>query len=180
MKLIFCPIDIDLSKFVFKQSSESEKNIFFNPWWDSTFIKEDTVIRNGFDKILNQLPYTKITRLFYKTQKIQVESHLDVMPQMIMEEGEYDHIKSNEPCGYRIVINGGVDKLRILKKGEWVSADIPCTPCCYVINSTEAYHSVDYDNLRETIYIRGFVEEKKHQMLLEKSLLKYKKYAIYE
>jgi hypothetical protein len=103
MKLLFLPIDINLENFSFSQKEDPEKNNVFNPWWNSTLINKPAVEENNFDKILNQLPFTKITRLFYKTQKIAVSSHVDVMPQMTMEDNEYDHIKLNEPCGYRIV-----------------------------------------------------------------------------
>jgi hypothetical protein len=179
MNLLFLPIDINLENFSFSQEENPEKNNLFNPWWNSTFINEDTIKKNNFDNILNQLPFTKITRLFYKTQKVAVSSHVDVMSQMMMEDGEYEHIKLNEPCGYRIVINGDLDKLKILNNGKWCTAKIPSTPCCYVLNSTELYHSVESDQLRETIYVRGFIDQEKHRLLIEKSLKKFKEYAIY-
>jgi hypothetical protein len=180
MKLLFLPIDINLENFSFSQKEDPEKNNVFNPWWNSTLINEPAVEENNFDKILNQLPFTKITRLFYKTQKIAVSSHVDVMPQMTMEDNEYDHIKLNEPCGYRIVINGSLDTLKILNNKSWITASLPKTPCCYVLNSTELYHSVESDPFRETIYIRGFLDQQKHKLLLEKSFKKFKNYAIYQ
>jgi hypothetical protein len=179
MKLLFLPIDIDLTGFDFKQYDRSLENNQFNPYWDSTFISRDTIDKNNFDKILNQLPFTKITRLMFKTQKIAVGPHVDVMEKMILEDGEYDHISNNEPCGYRIVITGDRDKLNLKINDKFVTARLPSVPCCYVLNSTEALHSVDFDSYRETIYVRGFVDEIKNQTLLKKSLEKYKEFAIY-
>jgi hypothetical protein len=180
MKLLFLPIDIDLENFSFLQEENSEKNNLFNPWWNSTFIDKSAVEENNFNRILNQLPFTKITRLFYKTQKTSVSPHIDVMPAMTMEDGEYDHIKENEPCGYRIVINGSVDKLRINTGSKWVETILPSIPSCYLINSSETLHSVDFDPSRQTIYIRGFIDVIRHNELIEKSLQKYKDYAIYK
>jgi hypothetical protein len=179
MKLLFLPIDIDLKGFEFQQMGELEHGNLFNPWWNATFIKEETIIKNDFNLILDQLPFKQITRLFHKTQKSAVGSHVDVMPQMQMEENEYDHIKKNEPCGYRIVLKGGTDKVKIKTSSGWVTSILPSVPSCYIINSTEAFHTVDFDEIRETIYIRGFLDIEKHHQLVEKSLLKYKDYAIY-
>jgi hypothetical protein len=83
MKLLFLPIDIDLTGFDFKQYDKSLENNQFNPYWNSTFISKDTIDKNNFDKILNQLPFTKITRLMFKTQKIAVGPHVDVIEKMM-------------------------------------------------------------------------------------------------
>lgn len=180
MNLLFLPIDIDLTNFKFYQNEEAEKNNLFNPWWNSTFISNKVIKENNFDLILNQLPVTKVTRLFYKTQRIAVDSHVDVMPQMKLDRNEFSHIKSNEPCGYRILINGGLDKLHIETKEGWKVAQLPHAPICYLINSTTLYHKVDHDPIRETIYIRGWIDKEKHDRLIAKSLEKFKEYAIYD
>jgi len=179
MKLLFLPIDIDLSDFNFQRSGEAEKNSLFNPWWNSSFISEDSIKENNFERILNQLPFKKITRMFYKTQRIPVESHVDVMPQMKFDENEFEHIRSNEPCGYRIVINGVLEKLHVKTNDNWVVAKLPYTPICYLINSTTLYHKVDDDPTRETIYVRGWIDREKHNNLIDTSLKKFKEYAIY-
>lgn len=178
--LLFLPVDINLCISRFLQKEDSEKNNYFNPWWNSTFINEDSIQKNNFNKILNQLPFTKITRLFYKTQKTAVGRHVDVMPQMILEKDEYNHIRFNEPCGYRIVLNGGLDKLKIYSSNQCITAVLPSIPICYLINSSQLYHSVESDINRETIYIRGFLDLEKHKLLISKSLEKYKEYALYE
>jgi hypothetical protein len=179
MSILFLPLDIDMSSLNFKQDSNSTPAGTWMQYWDASFISEETIVKTKLNLILDQLPFQKITRLFYKTQTSVVDSHLDVVPQMIMEENEYDHIKQNEPCGYRIVIRGGTDKVKIKTSKGWVTSILPTVPCCYVLNSTEARHSVDFDEFRETIYVRGFIDVEKHKKILERSLKCYKEYAIY-
>jgi hypothetical protein len=179
MKLLFLPIDIDLKDIKFQPKEESEKNTLFNPWWNSTFISDNSIKENNLEKFLHQLPFKRITRIFYKTQRIPVGPHVDVMPQMKFDEEEFEHIKDNEPCGYRIVINGGLEKLHVKINGNWTVAKLPYTPICYLINSTTLYHKVDEDLTRETIYVRGWIDKEKHNALIDQSLKKFKEYAIY-
>jgi hypothetical protein len=176
--ILFLPIDIDLNDFNFVQFDKSKQLKSLNPYWDSTAISNDTITKNNFDRILNQLPFRQITRLSYKIQEKIVESHLDVHDLMTFEDNEFDHIKANEPAGYRLVIKGADDRLEIFNGKSWVTAYTPQTPCCYVINSTSARHRVKEDTGRQIIYVRGFLDIERHQALLQKSYNKYKKYAI--
>jgi hypothetical protein len=98
---------------------------------------------------------------------------------MKFDENEFEHIRSNEPCGYRIVINGVLEKLHVKTNDNWVVAKLPYTPICYLINSTTLYHKVDDDPTRETIYVRGWIDREKHNNLIDTSLKKFKEYAIY-
>jgi hypothetical protein len=177
--IIFLPIDIDLSDLNFKQLDNSNKNTKWNDYWDSSFISQDTIKQNKFDQILNQLPFKKITRMFHKIQTLSVESHLDCQLKMIYEDGEYEHLKSIEPGGYRIVLKGNTDVLWVNDNKKWVQIKLPSVPCCYVLNATAGYHKLDADPGRETIYMRGYVDEVKHQELLKRSFEKYKDYAVY-
>jgi hypothetical protein len=177
--IIFLPIDIDLSDLNFKQLDNSNKNNKWNGHWDSSFISEDTIKQNKFEQILNQLPFKKITRLFHKIQTRSVESHLDCHSDMIYEDGEYEHLKNIEPGGYRIVLKGNTDVLWVNDNKQWLQVKLPSVPCCYVLNSTACYHKLDVDPGRETIYMRGYVDEAKHQELLNRSFEKYKEYAVY-
>ena len=49
----------------------------------------------------------------------------------------------------------------------------------YVINQSSGLHSVVDDPGRITVYTTGFINEDKHDNLLEASLNKYSKYAIW-
>jgi hypothetical protein len=176
--ILFLPIDIDLSNFDFNQFDNVTKLKAFNPYWDSSVITEDTIIKNNFNSILEQLPFVKVTTLTHKIQKVAVGQHVDVYPEMTFEEGELEHIIANEPSGYRFVVKGANDSLEVFNGKEWITAYLPTVPCCYILNTTTGKHKVKEDTDRRIIYIRGFLDELKHKALIEKSYIKYKDYAI--
>ena len=177
--ILFLPIDVDLSQLDFKQLDASKKSGSWQGYWNATFISDETVKQTQLDKILNQLPLTRITRLFHKIQTKPVVSHLDCQDDMIYEDGEYEYLKSIEPGGYRLVLSGSPKALWVFDNKEWHNVTLPCVPCCYVINATAGYHKLDVDSNRETIYMRGYVDQAKHQELLKRSFEKYKDYAVY-
>jgi len=178
MNLLFLPIDIDLSRLNFYQKDRSIQLKEYNPYWSSSPIDKDTIERTNFNEILNQLPFEKITTLTHKIQQKKVESHVDVYPSMTFEKHELAHILENEPCGYRFVLKGNINSIEIFNGNDWVTAEIPAVPCCYLLNSTNGYHRIKEDINRETIYVRGFVDPKKHKDLIDRSYKKYKNYAI--
>jgi hypothetical protein len=180
MSIVFLPLDIDMSSLNFKQDSNSKPAGAWMQYWDASFISEETKINTGLDQVLNQMPFTKITRLFYKMQSIEVPSHVDVHSNMTMEPGEFEHIKSVEPSGYRIVIKGQKDSLFVYNGKEWINALLPDVPCCYLLHATEGKHKVKMDFGREIIYVRGYLDPIEHKKLIERSLVKYKEYAIYD
>jgi hypothetical protein len=181
-KIVFLPIDIDLTELKFQQIKTATKSPAWqgDSWWDSSVVTEEGVKENGFDKILNQLPLTKITRFLHKVQQKKADSHLDCQPKgMLYEDGEYEYLKSIEPSGYRIVLSGNPKALWVHNNKEWCNVTLPNVPCCYIINATAGFHKLDLDFGRETIYLRGYVDLEKHHTLLNRSLEKYKDYAVY-
>lgn len=179
MSILFLPIDIDLSNFNFKQFDNSIKlKSTYNPFWDSTVISPDTIVKNEFDKILNQLPFKKVTVLTHKIQQRPVGPHVDVYPDMMFEEGELEHIKQHEPSGYRFVLVGQADSVEVFNGKDWVTALTPTVPCCYLLDSTTAKHRVKSDPSRTIIYVRGILDTDAHQMLIDRSYSKYKDYVI--
>lgn len=174
MGILFLPIDIDLSKLNFYQDPLATKTPNWKNVWDGSFISDAHIKNTGLDQILTQLPYTKITRILFNPQLGIVASHTDREPDNVYEAGEYAHTTSVEPCGYRIVLKGQKDSLSLYDGEKWVTPELPDTPCCYVLHSTAAYHKVAMDVGREVIWIRGFVDPKKHQDLINRSLLKFK------
>lgn len=179
MGILFLPIDIDLSELNFYQDSDATKTINWQNLWDGSFISDSHIKRTGLDTVLSQLPYTKITRLLHNPQLNIVPSHTDREPEEVYHDGEYDHIKNLEPCGYRIVLKGKSDSLSFYNGKEWITPILPSVPCCYVLDSISAYHKVSYDPGREVIWIRGFVDPKRHNEIIDRSLKKYKDYVIY-
>ena len=163
----------------FTQLDKSIRLTYLNPYWDSTAITTDTIIKNNFDKILNQLPFTEITAINYKIQQRKVESHIDVYPELGIKQEELDHIQRHEPAGYRIVLCGAHDSVEVFDSQQWVTALTPSVPCCYLLHSTGAKHRVKEDTGRTIIYIRGILDTTKHYELINRSLEKYKNYTIY-
>jgi hypothetical protein len=177
--LLFLPIDIDLSTLNFTQVNDPHPSTKWNGFWNASFITEKTIKDNNLQTILDQLPFTQITRFFHKVQTVVVPAHIDVTPDMNYEPEEFAHIRENEPCGYRFVLKGSTDKLFVKNNTDWVQATLPSVPCCYVLNSTKGLHKLAMDEGRETLYVRGFIDPLKQKELIERSLEKYKDYAIY-
>lgn len=178
MKLLFLPIDIDVTGIEsFKQLDSSNRISSFNSWWESTSISEHTA--QQCKSVIDQLPFTKVTALTHKLQTEAVPSHIDVNATMPFIDGEAENILANEPAGYRFVIHGATDSIEIFNGVEWVTAHVPAVPCCYVLNSTTGRHRIKRDLNREIIYARGLVDPTAHHTLIQKSLAKYKDYAIY-
>lgn len=177
MTILFLPIDIDLSNLTVFQNSETKTLKEFNPYWTSTPITNHSC-PSELIEVLNQLPFDKITVLTHKLQERKVRHHIDVYPEMNFEPGEYEHIRNNEPAGYRLVLKGELDRVDVFNGQRWVTARLPSSPGCYILNSTQALHRVNEDPGREIIYVRGFLNLDRHKELLDRSYAKYKDYAI--
>jgi hypothetical protein len=176
--LLFVPIDIDTSDLKISFVEGRDVISKFNPYWDSTFIDDGVIKRNNLDRILDQLPITKIGNIQYKVQQRAVGSHLDVYPAMQFMEGELENIRDNEPSGYRILIKGSHDRLEIFDGKDWITARMPDIPCCYLIDSTAGHHRVKDDPDRTLIYVRAMLDREKHLALIAKSVDKFPDYAI--
>ena len=176
MKILYLPIDINLSNISipevdFKNSINGKYQSFWN-----TFKITDENLKHIFD----QLPFEKITNIYFKEQQAMVKPHVDVHSDMIFGVGEYENILKNEPAGYRIVLSGSPNKLFVKSGDEFKPAILPTVPGCYLLNSTEGIHMVADDPGRKIIYIRGFINPEQHAALIQKSLEKYKNLAILE
>ena len=179
MKILFLPIDIEIPIIeISKITSSILKDGKYQPYWKSIDITDLNLPE--LNSVLDQLPFKKITNIYFKEQTKLAKPHYDVYPDMHFEENEYENILSNEPAGYRLVLIGKADKIYVKSQGRFKSAIVPTRPGCYVLNSTQALHMVNFDEGRKIIYIRGFLDSDKHQKLIEKSLVRYKDLAIIE
>lgn len=181
MTLLFLPIDINLESLKFERSDNLKKvpPQFFQPqWWDSVLLDESSVKLNLLS-VVDQLPFQKISSIMHKFQNQPIGPHYDVYKKMNIDINEMENILSNEPCGYRIVIKGRNDVLKIHDGSKWLTPILPSVPCCYLINSTKLRHMVNDDPGREILYFRGIVDKYRHQELINKSLIKYKEHAVY-
>ena len=177
-EILFCPLDIEIENIEFDSFIGTPVVSKYNPYWNSTFIFKETIKKNNFDKVIEQLPFDKIRHLQYKIQQQTVDSHVDVYPEMKFAPGEYKHILDTEPAGYRFVVKGEIDSLEIFNGKEYVVAALPKVPCGYILNSTSAIHRVKEDESRTTIYIRGWLNKERHLELLKRSYEKFSSYVV--
>jgi len=173
-KLIFLPIDLEIINTSYSIESQIEKT--FGGLWNTKFVSPD---EPQLANIIKQLPYQKISLIKYNSQATDIPPHVDVQPNYVKMLNEYDHIISNEPAGYRILLLGSIDKLEVFDGNEWITTRLPTCPFAYVINSTETKHRIIGETGRKTLYFRGFLDSKKHRELIEKNLQRFNEYAIY-
>jgi len=179
MKILYLPIDITIPVFdISKLHSSVYTGARYQPYWRTEDISQ--IQYPELFEVIDQLPFIKVTNIYFKEQKEFVKAHYDVYPDMTFEDGEYQNILSNEPAGYRIVLIGKKDKIFIKSKGKFKPAVLPTVPGCYLINSTESYHMVLNDSGRKIIYVRGLIDPEKHKALIDRSFNLYKDLAIIE
>lgn len=172
--LIFLPIEITIDRTEFDIDSPLHKT--FQGLWDTRLVDESNL---EIKKIVDQLPYSKLTLIKYNSQAMDVPPHIDVQTNFLKDTEEYQHIRKNEPSGYRVVLVGSTDKLEVFDGSKWCTARLPRSPFAYVLNSTIALHRVIGETGRRTLYFRGFLDEVKHREILLKNLEKYREYAIF-
>lgn len=177
MKILYLPILIDVPKFDnSKIVSYAIKSGRYQPYWKTLDIT--TLELPELNYLKEQLPFDKITNIYFKEQTTYAKPHYDVYSDMRFESGEYEHILNNEPAGYRIVLEGKSDSLYVKSRGDFRLAHLPNVPGCYVLNSTEGLHLVKNDPGRKILYIRGFLNKEKHESIIKQNYEKFKEFAL--
>ena len=171
--LLFVPLDIEVTETRFELGKK--ENLNHRYWETNEVIGKENNYQN-YRSLLDQIPIVNITAFTHKFQQMAVNPHYDYR---YNSSELYDHITKNEPAGYHVVLNGKVDSLEIFNGKEWVTPILPKVPIAYLLNLTSCIHRVKADNLRETLYILGWLDIKKHNQLIESSLKKYADLAIY-
>lgn len=172
--LIFLPIEIEIDKTVLNILGPTYKS--FQGLWNTQLIESTNP---EIKSIIDQLAFRSISLIKYNTQAVDIPPHVDVQPEYVNNQKEYQHIKENEPAGYRIVLSGSTDKLEVFDGKDWKIAYLPSCPFAYIINSTVVKHKVIGETGRRTLYFRGFLDVEKHQSLIQKNLEKYRDYALF-
>ena len=191
-KLLWCPID--LPKFPSKLAVKTEKNWRF---WDYVNLTERlegnayqrTAIRqeivNEYPELIEWLslfPIKSIRNLKFNIQTAAVVSHLDFTKREDDEELFLNN-NENEPCGYRILLNGRRENCLYMsdsRYGEKIYCTMPEETDVYVLRHTDGWHGTEEDVNRQLLFLHIEVDPEKHQELLKRSLDKYGKYAVYE
>ena len=173
MKLLFVPLDIDVTLTSFELGEQQIHNQKY--WLTNEVIGKENNYQN-YRNLLDQLPIVNVIFFLHKYQHMVVGPHCDYKDKT---SELYNHTIKNEPAGYHVVLNGKCDSLEIYNGKKWVNPILPKIPIAYLLNLTSCIHKVKEDNLRETLYIQGWLDIKKHNQLIERSLKKYADLAIY-
>ena len=173
MKLLFVPLDIDVTLTSFELG---EQQIYNQKYWKTNEVIGKENNYQNYRNLLDQLPIVNVIFFLHKYQHMVVDPHCDYKDKT---SELYNHTIKNEPAGYHVVLNGKCDSLEIYNGKKWVNPVLPKIPIAYLLNLTSCIHKVKEDNLRETLYIQGWLDIKKHNQLIERSLKKYADLAIY-
>lgn len=177
MKLLFVPLDIEITSTNFELGEEKS---YHQNYWETKEVLGKENNYQQYRNLLDQIPIVNITTFTHKFQQMVVASHFDYYaPNKETSSDEFIHIKDNEPSGYHIVLKGKCDSLEIFNGKEWINPILPNAPIAYLLNLTSCLHRVKEDHLRETLYIKGLLDEEKHKQLIERSLKRYGDLAIY-
>lgn len=109
-----------------------------------------------------------------------VPLHVDLL-QPMRDIMHYHHLYFNEPCGYRIIMNGKRKDTTYLigPDGEKVYCNMPETNTnTYIMNYTTGIHGVEEDPGRSILFLQFNIDVKKHQNIIENSIKKYNDYAV--
>ena len=185
MKLVFCPIDLDISITSLPEIRQHQSHEY-NKFWDNEILLDDSGqwrsdLHSDMDpvkELVAKLPYTSLNYVRVSRQTGPVIAHKDIWPKQVSPE-MYEHFVATEPCGYRIVLQGSTDVLEAHVDGKWCTTYLPTVPCCYVADTTAIHHRVQEDPNRIIIYVRGFVDVESHKKLIKRSLDRYSDYAVY-
>ena len=127
---------------------------------------------------IDNLPFTDLSNAKINIQNKKTTLHIDfVSPEDGKELSE--NVTQNEPSGYRIIIRGDRHALKAHDGKELITAYVPPQTDCYILDQSGCSHLVEEDEQRVSVYVTGFIDKKKHEELLLRSLEKYSDYAIW-
>ena len=126
--------------------------------------------------INEHLPFTDLVNIKIHHMRRQGSIHIDFVEPKNNKE-LYKHNKKNEPCGYRMVIQGSRQgDLAIITNDHVIKQPIlPEDTDWYTIRHTETAHAnTKYVDDRYILFCHGWIDPQKNEELLNKSLSKYK------
>jgi hypothetical protein len=146
-----------------------------SPYLETEFEENVSVV---LKKWFDYFPYKTIRNIKFNIQKNVVSDHID-FTKPHLDLNLHQNNANNEPCGYRILLRGTrKGKMYVIRDGERVYTEMPDDTDVYVLGHTNTMHGVDYEPGRVTIFTHFEVDPVEHKKLIDRSLDKYKKYAI--
>jgi hypothetical protein len=93
-----------------------------------------------------------------------------------------DHHLRLEPTGYRLILTGGKQGDLVVKINNLpVQVTVPDTTDWYLIGHAITPHRLKkFDENRLIVFCHGWINEKKHKEIMDRSIEKYSQYAIYD
>jgi hypothetical protein len=191
--LLFTPIDFAVPDINFGDINITHSKPSYSPYWNfeqlldhpdpykgrNSWRTDLDFARFQLKDMVLQLPLTDLYNVRLTIQTSIVKPHVDINQQDTPEDCYTEYVES-EPCGYRFVLKGSTTSLKMHNNGKILTAQLPSVPGLYLLNSTAGVHSLDGDIGRITLYVRGRINKEKHFTLIESSLEKYEKYAIWK
>ena len=124
-------------------------------------------------------PYKNIRNIKFNLQLSEVGAHIDFTDPSADPE-LHNNNAVNEPCGYRVLLRGKrSNALYVMNDDKKIYVELPEETDVYILGHTNVLHGVEYDPGRLTLFTHFEIDESLHQLLVEKSLEKYSRYAIY-
>ena len=188
-KLLWLPID--LPKFPIKDFTVDIETTW-NFWnfgkitesrpspYDITEIKQTILDKHPeLSAWFNLFPIKTIRNIKFNIQQSEVVEHIDfTRPEA--NPDLFSNNNQNEPCGYRIVLLGArQNKMYVTDNNVRTYVDMPDDTDVYVLRHTDGLHGVDDETGRITIFTHFEIDPIKHNLLIERSLLKYGSHAVW-
>lgn len=186
--ILWCPIDLPkcpvlpVAKIDFKWHFWEVTKLTINnlnPYEVTDFTDE---VKKSYPELINWFrlfPYLSIRNVKLNRQISEVKAHIDfTKPEL--DPMLHKNNAMNEPCGYRILLKGNrKNKLYVVHNEKKIYCEMPDDTDVYVLGHTSTLHGVEEDNDRWTIFMHFEIDNEAHNNLLNRSLLKYKQYAIF-
>ena len=185
-KILWMPIDIpkfplpdldinpkdDWGAWSFFRLTDNED---FNPYVIS---KLKSSVDEKLVEWFKEFPYTSIRNIKFNIQKEAVTPHID-FTNPSKDLALYTNNQNAEPCGYRILIRGSRNnKLYVVHENKKIYVTMPEDTDVYVLGHTSTIHGVDDEPGRATLFTHFEIDIEKHNSIIERSLFKYKDYAV--
>lgn len=188
-------IPIDVPPMAFKQELISEFGSFYTTYARQaqryTKHKDDYGVTTWNDNLTDvqeqlkayvdaHLPFTDLVNI--KLQRLFTNDviHYDFMSPD-KNEALYYHNRAVEPCGYRFVLSGTRQgDLSIIEDDVSYFPTLPEDTDCYALGHTNSLHAcVNFKPDRYILFCHGWIDVEKHYAILERSVQKYKEFAVY-
>ena len=190
--ILYMPVD--LPKFHMSKELVADFNNQVTPYSAQAFEAQRLLEKTenyAISKSLNDLTESQTAMLEYINEHLPLSDLVNIKIHHMRRQGSihidfvepnhnkelYKHNKENEPCGYRMVIQGSRQgDLAIITNDHVIKQPIlPEDTDWYVISHTETAHAnTKYVDDRYILFCHGWIDPQKNEELLNKSLSKYK------